>query len=107
MTCTRFAGLVVLGFVTYAAPAAAEDLSGTLNVTKIIVEDSQLVGDVTCTTTTTPCIQFGAPNIALRLNGHTITGPANPDDTTTCQATSGPPLSDVISKGTAAANSQA
>src|SRR5829696_8654570 len=100
MACMRFAGLVVLGIVTCGLPATAEDISGTLTVTKILVEDSQLVGNVTCTTTTTPCIQFGAPNIAFRLNGHTITGPANPDDTTTCNATSGAPTSDGISNGT-------
>ncbi|HET9385829.1 MAG TPA: right-handed parallel beta-helix repeat-containing protein [Gemmatimonadales bacterium] len=72
-------------------------------MTKIIVEDSQLVGDVTCTATAIPCIQFAAPNMALRLNGFTITGPANPDDTTTC------PLSgqaDGINNGTNAATSQ-
>ena len=84
-------------------PAAAEDISGTIAVTKVIVEDSQLVADVTCTTMTTPCIQFGAPNIALRLNGFTITGPANPDDTTTCPV-SGP--ADGINNGTNAATSQ-
>ena len=89
-----------------AVPAAAEDISGTLNLTKVIVEDSRLVGDVTCTMTTTPCIQFGAPNIALRLNGFTITGPANPDDTTTCNPTSGAPASDGVSNGTSAATSQ-
>ena len=98
-----FAPLLLVG---YAAPAAAEDISGTIAVTKVIIEDSRLVGDVTCTMTTTPCIQFGAPNITLRLNGFTITGPANPDDTTTCNPTSGTPTSDGISNGTSAANSQ-
>jgi parallel beta-helix repeat protein len=91
---------------TSAAPATAEDISGIIAVTKVIVQDSRLVGDVTCTMTTTPCIQFGAPNIALRLNGFTITGPANPDDTTTCNPTSGAPTSDGISNGTSAATSQ-
>jgi hypothetical protein len=92
--------------LAHAAVAKGEDISGVLNVTKLIVENSQLVGDVTCTMTTTPCIQFGAPNIVLRLNGHIITGPANPDDATTCQPTSGPPLADGISNGTSAATSQ-
>jgi len=87
-------------------PAAAEDISGVINVTKIVVEDSRLVGDVTCTMTTTPCIQFGAPNIALRLNGFVVTGPANPDDTATCNANSGPTFSDGVSNGTTAATSQ-
>ena len=69
MTWVRFAGLalVPLLLAAYAVPAAAEDISGTIGVTKVIVEDSQLVANVTCTTLTTPCIQFGSPNIALRL----------------------------------------
>lgn len=60
--------------------AQAEDISGPIAVTKTIVEDSQLVGDVTCAPTATPCIDFGASHITLRLNGFTITGPAEPDD---------------------------
>jgi hypothetical protein len=86
MRCVGFVRCVfALAFLTVCATlAAAEDISGPISATKIIVEDSQLVGNVTCAMTATPCIQFGAPNIALRLNGFTITGPANPDDTTTC-----------------------
>ena len=108
MTSVRFApvAFVLMCVWACAAVAKAEDISGVLSVTKVIFEDSQLVGDVTCTMTTAPCIQFGAPNIALRLNGHIITGPANPDDSTTCQPTSGPPLADGISNGTSAATSQ-
>ena len=108
MRCVRFASFafVPLFVAAYAATASAEDISGTIAVTKVIVEDSQLVGNVTCTMTTTQCIQFGAPNIALRLRGFTITGPANPDDTTTCNPTSGTPFSDGIANGTSAANSQ-
>jgi parallel beta-helix repeat protein len=108
MTCARFArtAFVVVLLAACAAPAAAEDITGTIGVTKVIFEDSQLVGNVTCTMTTTPCIQFGAPNIALRLNGFIITGPANPDDTTTCNPTSAAPASDGISNGTNAASSQ-
>jgi parallel beta-helix repeat protein len=89
-----------------AAPCAAEDLIGPIGATKVIMEDSRLVGDVMCTTTTAPCIQFGAPNIALRLNGFSITGPANPDETATCQANSGLPAADGIANGTNAATSQ-
>ena len=87
-----------------AAPVAAEDISGTLNVTKLIVDDSRLVGDVTCTMTTTPCIQFGAPNITLPLRDAQSPGTANPDETATCNATSGPVFSDGISNGTCSAN---
>jgi len=94
-------------FVTAPATAArAEDLSGIIATTKIIFDDSQLVGNVTCTMTTAACIQFGAPNLTLRLRGFTITGTANPDDTTTCQPTSGPPLADGISNGTSPVNGQ-
>ncbi len=108
MRCVRFAPLAFVASLLagYAAPAAGEDISGSIGLTKVIVEDSQLVGNVTCTMTTTPCIQLGAPNIVLRLNGFIITGPANPDDTTTCNPTSGAPTSDGISNGTSAATSQ-
>jgi parallel beta-helix repeat protein len=106
------AGLVRLAIVALTAAgspaaAAAEDIQGTLTVTKVIFEDSQLVDHVTCTMTTAPCIQFGAPNIALRLNGFTITGPANPDDSSTCNPTSAPPAADGVANGTSAATSQA
>jgi parallel beta-helix repeat protein len=94
-------------FLTAPATAArAEDLSGIIATTKIIFDDSQLVGNVTCTMTTAACIQFGATNLTLRLRGFTITGTANPDDTTTCQPTSGPPLADGISNGTSPVNGQ-
>jgi len=106
MSTVRLATVGFTALVLVTAPAAAEDISGTLSTTKIILEDSQLVGDVLCTMTTTPCIQFGAPNIALRLRGYTITGPANPDDTATCQPTSGLPTADGVSNGTSPANSQ-
>jgi len=78
--------------------AQAEDLSGTYNTTKVIYENSRLVGDVTCTMTDSPCIEFGASHIALRLNGFTITGSGNPDDPSgaSCNATSGNPPADGI-----------
>jgi len=107
MKCTRvLLALIPLISMVHATIARAEDISGTLTVTKLIIEDSQLTGNVTCTMTTAPCIQFGAANITLRLRGFTITGPANPDDTTTCQAASGLPAADGISNGTSAATSQ-
>lgn len=99
-----FAPLVlVLGVPAFAD---AEDISGTISATKLIVEDSRLVGNVSCTTATSPCIQFAAPNIKLQLNGFTITGPANPDDSATCQPTSGLPAADGIANGINAATSQ-
>jgi len=61
----------------------AADLSGTISSTVTILDDSRLVGDVTCAVPlalagANPCIAFGADHIKLRLNGHTITGPVNP-----------------------------
>ena len=109
MARVRLAGLLAFVLPSLAmlpAPAAAEDISGQINTTKLILDDSRLVGNVTCTMTTTPCIQFGAPNITLRLNGFAITGTANPDDTATCNANSGPTFSDGISNGTLPATSQ-
>lgn len=102
----RLAVAPLLLVLSNAIVARAEDISGTITTTKFIVEDSRLVGNVTCTTTTSPCIQFGAPNITLHLNGFTITGPANPDDSSACQAGSGLPPADGIATGTSAATSQ-
>jgi hypothetical protein len=87
--------LVVSALVLFTGVGVtnAEDIEGTIAVTKTLYEDSRLVGDVTCTTTETPCIDFGASHIKLRLNGFTITGPADPDNPAPgfCRATGGPP----------------
>jgi hypothetical protein len=61
-----------------ASTASATDIRGTISSTVVITEDSQLVGNVTCTMTGTPCISFGASGIALKLNGFSITGLADP-----------------------------
>lgn len=66
------------GFLMMVRIASAEDISGTISSTLTIFENSRLVGNVTCTMTSTPCIALGASHIKLRLNGFTITGPANP-----------------------------
>ena len=65
------------------ARAQANDISGTINTTLVLYNDSELSGDVTCNvplsaTGANPCISFGADHITLRLNGHTITGPVTP-----------------------------
>ena len=82
MRGVTFSSLVALSLVLVwgARNAQAEDISGPIAVTKTIFEDSQLVGDVICTTTLSPCIDFGASHIKLRLNGFTITGLAEPDN---------------------------
>lgn len=76
------AALVVLTFLACVKRVEARDISGTISSTLTISDDSQLVGDVTCAVPLTapganPCISFGADNIHLRLNGHTITGPVD------------------------------
>ena len=74
--------LVVL--IGSAATARAIDISGgVITTTLTIFDDTDLLGDVTCAVPLSvagpnPCIAFGADHIKLRLNGHTITGPATP-----------------------------
>ena len=65
-----------LGFGS--APSAADSVSGLLTRTYVIVEDTDLTGDVTCDVTGAACFSFGAPGVELRLNGFTITGKADP-----------------------------
>lgn len=84
--------LVVVAWVLIvgAGSAQAEDIMGNITATKTLFEDSQLIGDVTCTMTLSPCFDFGASHIKLRLNGFTITGRAEPDNSaspTSCSTT--------------------
>ena len=65
-----------LGFGS--APSAADSVNGLITRTYVIVEDTDLTGDVTCDVTGAPCFSFGAPGVELRLNGFTITGKADP-----------------------------
>ena len=83
---SALAGLAAFAVMVAPAAAEAEDISGTILRTLILSENTRLVGDVTCNVTGGPCIAFGAPNIALLLNGFTITGPADP--ATGCGGTS-------------------
>ena len=62
--------------------ASAADIRGTISSTLTITEDSQLIGNVTCTVTGAACIAFGASGIALNLNGFSMTGLG--DATTGC-----------------------
>jgi len=80
------ASLIAAASFCVAASAAAEDISGLVVRTLMLSENTRLVGDITCTVTGGPCIAFGAPNIALNLNGFTITGLADP--ATGCRGTS-------------------
>lgn len=68
------------------AARAADQVAGTITRTYVVVEDTDLTGDVICQVADgTPCFAFGAPGAELRLNGFTITGKANP--TTGCGGT--------------------
>lgn len=68
--------IIVFGLAVFVVTAAASaaDIRGTISTTLTITEDSQLVGNVTCTVTGAACISFGASGIALKLNGFSITG---------------------------------
>jgi hypothetical protein len=86
---------LIAGFVSLSAalgfgsaPSAADSVSGLLTRTYVIVEDTDLTGDVTCDVTGAPCFAFGASGVELRLNGFSITGKADP--VTACAGASTP-----------------
>jgi len=74
--------LVGIAVLLCAGAAAAADIRGTISSTLTITDDSQLVGDVTCTVTGASCITFGGSGLTLKLNGFSLTGQA--DATTGC-----------------------
>jgi len=82
-----FLGALVMGI----GNAHAADIGGTISTTLTITEDSQLVDDVTCTVTGSPCIAIAGPNVTLELNGFTMTGQA---DAQTACAGGAPTLSE-------------
>ena len=65
--------LVFSALLLCAGRTQATEISGTYSTTLTIIDDSELVGDVTCMVVAGPCIQFGASGIKLRLNGFKIT----------------------------------
>jgi parallel beta-helix repeat protein len=75
---------LLVAFFVYTGHAHADDddigISGDISSPLTILADTKLVGDVNCTSALLkqPCIVFGADDVRLRLNGHTITGPVNP-----------------------------
>jgi hypothetical protein len=71
-------------------------ICGVIPATLTIFENAELTCDVVCTQTGGPCIQFGAPNISLRLNGFTMTR-ADTDPPTGCVDRTTFPLEDGIS----------
>jgi hypothetical protein len=70
--------LLAAAVLASGGSASAADIRGTISSTLVIIEDSQLIGDVTCTVTGAPCIAFGASGISLKLNGFSLTGLADP-----------------------------
>ncbi len=54
--------------------ANAVEINGIISAPLTITEDSELVGDVTCTVSGAPCITIGASAVRLKLNGFTMTG---------------------------------
>src|SRR5215831_4628403 len=75
---------VSLARVARSPQAAPEEtISGPISATRTLTQNTRLTGDVTCTVTGAPCIQFGAPGITLSLGGFTITGLGDPS--TGCQ----------------------
>jgi hypothetical protein len=73
--CSRimFSVLSVFALFVCGARVQAAEISGTHTSTLTIYDDSELVGDVKCMVSGNPCIQFGASDIKLRLNGYSIT----------------------------------
>ena len=66
--------VIGVSLVLTAGTASASDIRGTISSTLTITDNSQLVGNVTCSVTGAACITFGAPGIALKLNGFSLTG---------------------------------
>jgi parallel beta-helix repeat protein len=75
LSVTLMAGLVVMA----TGWGQAESLAGMITTARTLTQDTDLVGDVTCTVSGAPCLVFGAADIQLRLHGHTITGQGSPD----------------------------
>ena len=77
--CTS-AALGAIAAICFTSPASAADrVSGVLTATFVIVDNTDLVGDVRCdVANNTPCFSFGVPGVELRLNGFTITGKGDP-----------------------------
>ncbi len=77
-TLKKLGNILVVSLLLGIGVAQATDISGAISGTLTIFEDSRLVGNVTCTVVAAPCIQFGASDIELKLNGFIMTGQANP-----------------------------
>lgn len=88
LTLLAFASAFLASSGTARGVAAQTEIEGVIPTTLTIYENSRLTGDVECLQSDNgPCIQFGAPDIKLRLNGFTMTGPANQPALENCVTT--------------------
>src|SRR5262245_48951988 len=85
---------VLVALLVGVGSARATEISGTISTTLVIYDDSELVGNVTCTVKGEPCIRIGAPSVRLELNGFTMTGQADPK--TACNGGSVPAVFDPL-----------
>jgi parallel beta-helix repeat protein len=77
----------VVALAIIGSNAWADQVSGTLTRTYVIVEDTDLIGNVTCAVPDgSACFSFGASGVELRLNGFSVTGRG--DAITGCGGTS-------------------
>ena len=86
LACSTTFLFVLFALCCQAVQAAK--ISGTISTTMNITEDSQLVGDVTCTVTSTPCLDITVSNVTLDLNTFSITGQGDPQ--TGCSGSNAP-----------------
>ncbi len=85
LTLLALIAAFLFGSLTTRGDAAHGDISGVIPTTLTIYQNSRLTGDVQCLQTDNgPCIKFGRAGIKLRLNGFTMTGPANEPPRSNC-----------------------
>ena len=107
-TLSVFFALLLVAGTAHAGGAHSEPLpascfsppgSGTITSTCIITSNTQLNGNVTCDVRVPePCIEFGASNIFLTLNGYTITGQGSSGTSrgNPCTTTNPPPTGETL-----------
>jgi len=84
LTLVSLVSASIFGIVTSRGAAEREGISGVIQTTLTITENSKLTGDVECTQINGPCINFGRPGIKLDLNGFKMTGTANEPPRANC-----------------------
>ena len=103
-TLTRLT-LLPVALLASTGSTRAADISGAITTTLTIMDDSKLVGDVSCTVSGAACIAFGASGLTLELNGFSLTGRGDPQTGCSGASTAGEigilanGLKDVIIRG--------